>query len=406
MEEKAIGARLMSPDGKIRVSQLSSGFVDDITHWNIDMERSLASGDNSKMIKEETTVAAQWWEELLYTTGGKLELTKCFYYRLIWDFATNGNAILLEPSSNIILTDSADHRQVPIEAKSCAEAHKTLGVMTCPKGDNTAEFKRMQEKCSKFAQQMYSAMLSREEALIFYRTICIPSITYSLAVGTFTEKQSLSLQGSLTQATLNALGYNRKTPAAVVYGPSSLGGIGLRHLYAEQGTMQVQIIIQHLRAYTQVGATILIQLNWAQLVSGRSKGKMEIPMANLPHLDDELWIQTMRHFLTISHVTLHIDDIVKPLKKRINDEVIMDVVAVQSWTNTEIRQINKCRLFMRIESISEMCTASGSHVTNDNWNVIIGSGQNSQLWPIQGHPGEKSVKTWKQHRQHIHGTVK
>jgi ribonuclease HI len=395
MEEKAIGAKLMSPNGKIRVSQLSSGFVDDITHWNIDMERSLASGDNSAIINEETTVAAQWWEELLYTTGGKLELTKCFYYQIIWDFDKNGNALLLEPTSNIILTDSADQRQVPIEAKSCAEAHRTLGVMTCPKGDNTAEFKRMQEKCGKFAQRMYSAMLSREEALIFYRTICIPSITYSLAVGTFTEKQMSSLQGSLTQATLNGLGYNRKTPAAVVYGPPTLGGIGLRHLYAEQGTMQVQIVIQHLRAYTQVGATILIQLNWAQLVSGRSKGILEIPMENLPHLDDELWIQTMRRFLRVSQVTLHIDDIVTPVKKRINDEVIMDLIAVQTWTNAEIRQINKCRLFMRIESVSEMCTASGSHVTDNHWNVIIGSGHNNKMWPIQGHPGAACIATWK-----------
>jgi hypothetical protein len=125
---------------------------------------------------------------------------------------------------------------------------------------------RMEHR-EKFAQRIYSAMLSREEASIFYRTICIPSITYCFSVGMFNERQVDSLQGSLTQATLNSIGYNKRTPAAVVYGPPYLGGIGLRHLSAEQGTMQVQIVIQHLRAYTQVGATILIQLkigrNWS-----------------------------------------------------------------------------------------------------------------------------------------------
>jgi hypothetical protein len=54
-----------------------SGFVDNITHWNIDMERSLTSCDNSEMINEETMVAAQWWEEFLYNRG-KVRTNKMF----------------------------------------------------------------------------------------------------------------------------------------------------------------------------------------------------------------------------------------------------------------------------------------------------------------------------------------
>jgi hypothetical protein len=180
----------------------------------------------------------------------------------------------------------------------------------------------------------------------------------------------------------------------VVYGPPSLGGIGLRHIYSDQGTMQVQIILQHLRAYTQVGATILIQLNWTQVVSGRIK-ILSIPMVKLPHLDDELWIQTIRRFLTLSHLTIHIANIGTPVKKRINDAVIMDIIGDQQWTNTEIRNINKCRLYMRIDSISDMCNASGTQVTDHHWKVTMGSGVNTQLWPIQGHPGVKCINTWR-----------
>jgi hypothetical protein len=44
------------------------------------------------------------------------------------------------------------------------------------------------------------------------------SISYSLAIGTFNKKQTQSLQGSLTQVTINRMGYNWKTPAAIVYG--------------------------------------------------------------------------------------------------------------------------------------------------------------------------------------------
>jgi hypothetical protein len=147
--------------------------------------------------------------------------------------------------------------------------------------------------------------------------------------------------------------------------------------------------------FTQVDATILIQLNWAQLVSGSGTSILEIPTERIPHLDNELWIQTMRRFLSISQLTLHIEKIITPFKKRINDEIIMVLLARQIWTKTETRQINKCRIFMRIESISDLCTASGTHVHEQYWTVTIGSGANRHLWPIQGDPGENCIKTWK-----------
>jgi hypothetical protein len=398
MKEKAIGANLISPDKNFAVSQVASGFVDDITHWNIHMSRSLIEGDTTETINAETTTAAQWWEELLCTTGGKLELSKCFYYPIIWEFDHDGNATIQEPSqtnASIILKDSITKENIPIEAKSCNDAHKTLGVMACPQGNNSAEYQRMKTKCSNFAQRMGSAILTREEATIFYRTICIPSITYSFAVGTFNEKQAQSLQGSLTQATLNGMGYNRKTPSAVVYGPTSLGGIGMRHLFAEQGTMQAQIIIQHIRAFTQLGSTILIQLNWAQLVSGRSTPILEIPSEVIPHLENEQWLITLRRFLALSHITMHISDIATPIGKRVNDQILMDVAAGSTWSPNETKQINKCRIFLKAESISDIATRSGTHINDDSWNVHREELRRDKLWPTQSQPGKQSIAIWK-----------
>jgi hypothetical protein len=398
MKEKAIGANLISPNRQVTVEQVASGFVDDITHWNIDMKRSLTTGDTPEIIIDETTCAAQWWEELLCTTGGKLELSKCFYYPIIWEFDSDGNAYILEPNkmrSKISLTDSITHENIPIEAKSCNDAHKTLGVMACPQGNNYVEYQQLKSKCDNFAQRMSSAILSREEATIFYRTICIPSISYSLAIGTFTEKQTHALQGSLTQATLNGLGYNRKTPAAIVYGPTSLGGIGMRHIFAEQGTMQAQIVIQHLRSFTQLGATIVIQLNWAQIVSGRGTPILEIPQEILPHLDSEQWIQTLRRFLALSCITLHISNIDVPYGKRINDQILMDLVVHTSWSKTEIKEINKCRLYLKVESVSDISNQSGTHITDKCLNVQLGAHKRDKLWPKQTQPGQRSIKIWK-----------
>jgi hypothetical protein len=35
-------------------------------------------------------IDAQHWEKLLFTSGSKLELNKCFFYLLYWKFSANG----------------------------------------------------------------------------------------------------------------------------------------------------------------------------------------------------------------------------------------------------------------------------------------------------------------------------
>jgi hypothetical protein len=57
-----------------------------------------------------------------------------------------------------------------------------------------------------------------------YNTCYIPSISYSGAVGTFSETQCEHIQGIATQRFLASMGYNGKFPKEVVYGPHKLGG--------------------------------------------------------------------------------------------------------------------------------------------------------------------------------------
>ena len=43
---------------------------------------------------QDTQQTAQWWEQLLHATGGKLQLTKCFYYPMIWQYDAEGVPLL------------------------------------------------------------------------------------------------------------------------------------------------------------------------------------------------------------------------------------------------------------------------------------------------------------------------
>jgi hypothetical protein len=91
---------------------------------------------------------AQWWEALLHATGGKLELDKCFYYIMHWEFDEDGNASLATPEElggdTISIRQSGDNEEVEITHNDCNTAHRTLGgLMINPAGTQTSEAERL-----------------------------------------------------------------------------------------------------------------------------------------------------------------------------------------------------------------------------------------------------------------------
>jgi hypothetical protein len=61
------------------VKRIMDGFVDDTTIWqNLSNNLDALSHGSIGDIADRLKTAAQWWEQLLHATGGKLELPKCF----------------------------------------------------------------------------------------------------------------------------------------------------------------------------------------------------------------------------------------------------------------------------------------------------------------------------------------
>jgi hypothetical protein len=46
-----------------------------------------------QLLKQNLREDGTWWAGLLEATGGKLELSKCFFYLVSWKFDSKGNAI-------------------------------------------------------------------------------------------------------------------------------------------------------------------------------------------------------------------------------------------------------------------------------------------------------------------------
>ena len=114
------------------------------------------------------------WEELLHATGGKLELQKCFFYMMYWEFDREGVARLTkteEAACEVKIRDSESGTDVHIEQKDCNEAHKTQGAMETPSGNYVPEANRLVEKAQAVAQRISMAMINHHEAHTIYRSM-------------------------------------------------------------------------------------------------------------------------------------------------------------------------------------------------------------------------------------------
>jgi predicted RNase H-like HicB family nuclease len=323
MEEKASGAVMVNPiNPQESINQRITGFVDDITHWY-----STNHGKTPEEVVNEMKIAAQWWEQLLHASGGKVELSKCFYYIVYWIYDEEGIATMVDPkkiSNQIEILDSETKQLVNIESKPSNEPHKTLGVMECPSGLYKEEFNRLIKKARGFAQRLATTTITQQAARVLYQSMYIPSMSYSLTVGTFSIEQCVKIQGIATQQFLATMGYNRNTPSRIAYGPREFGGIGLQHLFAIQGSEKVCFLLRMLRTNRPASKILSIQLAWAQIISGISTNILQNTTTHLPQLCEESWITTLRQFLAVSELQIYINTKQVDERQRQYDWYIMD----------------------------------------------------------------------------------
>jgi ribonuclease HI len=391
-KQKATVLTLSNPDGTTTVSRHTDCFVDDTT---------IFCNSEPAALKTELQQNAQQWESILYSSGGALELSKCFYYIIDWSFDENGHPYLkdLTPLPLTIINSASGLRQI-IQEKATSESHRTLGVRLTPNGTWQDEINYLQNKADKIAFRIQKAKCTRNDARILERCVYRPSLTYSLEVTNLSRKECDTIQSKAISHILAKSGYNRHMPRSVVFGPSSLGGIGFTDLYTEQGVSHIHSYIRHTRANDTIGKMMKIALDQLQLTAGIGQHILQQPSHHDFSYTGAQWMCALHLFLYKHNLAITTPNAYKPTTRRINDQLLIDV-ALAHFTKPEVISINQCRLYLRVETISDISTANGLQLQN---NVRKSQKPNSHSllsWPQQPKPSTKIWKIWRQLLQHI-----
>jgi hypothetical protein len=184
---------------------------------------------------------AQTWEQLLHTSGGKLEIQKCVFAIFNWHFDQWGRFILNHKTDCTRSIRSSDtNKQSIIPQLKTPEAYKYVGVQIAPDGNMKAQIQDLQKKCNIMCTIFAQTYFNANDANQGYMTVFAPAVKYVLPVTSISTLRLRQMQSRIVSTVLSRLRFNKHMPRHVVFSTKSKGGLGLLNLPSEQGSSQIQ----------------------------------------------------------------------------------------------------------------------------------------------------------------------
>jgi hypothetical protein len=145
-----------------------------------------------------------------------------------------------------------------------------------------------------------------------------------------------------------------------------MGGLGLQDLYALQGAYKTMMILEHIRCNSTLGQMIYILTLWTQKLLGTKIDILREPNRCIPPTAGDMWIRGVRNYLADSKCQLLIQPTEKETRpmapRRINDIAIMDLALQSKVSDAAMQSIQKVRLFLQVDYISDVFNARGDQI--------------------------------------------
>jgi hypothetical protein len=97
---------------------------------------------------------------------------------------------------------------------------------------------------------------------------------------------------------------------------------------------------------------------WNQVTAGVGFAILTQPWSSLPHAVGQ-WIPSLCEFLTSSEYTIEMVNTYTVCTRRVHDRILMEDAMTGDFTDSKMRMINRCRLFLQVECLLDVCTADG-----------------------------------------------
>lgn len=131
-----------------------------------------------EFLRDIMQLDAQLWSNLLWLSGSLLELGKCSFHQIHFDFEPGGSPIMRSGTfgTPLQIHDESTDQLVTIPAESVCMPHKTLGHQKAPAGNNGTQLHLPQTNLDFYAKLVSTSLCNCQDSWFFYSE---PSIKHS-----------------------------------------------------------------------------------------------------------------------------------------------------------------------------------------------------------------------------------
>jgi hypothetical protein len=385
-----------SPDTILRHSRLIDAFVDDT---------SLGFTDPGFMTLDTMVTKlnhmAQTWEQLLFYSGGALNLSKCSWYIMYWDWHLGRpytRAISPDDAPTVSLTTQGNHSGTPTVIKRLPldKASRILGVHLSPNGNFSAQLQVLKDKADTLSIRLRSPKLTPQDIQTFHRTMYMPAMKYVLPALAVDEEELQPIQSKIIPVILQKLGYSSKLPTEIRHGPIEMGGLNLMDLRTEIGISTIKYMRNAIYSGSETGNLMILNVKYSQIEAGISENILEHTEVHLPYLTPT-WITSIRQFLFQHSMQISLTDTLIVHMRSLQDQCIMAPASLSRYSSAQQTDINLVRLHLQVITISDMSQPDGKQICPFH---LRGERRPNQYirvktWPRQAIPTSSQRTLWR-----------
>ena len=379
------------------LQKIIDAFVDDTDLWDIIFHSLLSDDDCFRRM----AARAQSWEKLLFLSGGQLNLSKCYWYYISWqwqDGIPTLSTIQDTPGSISILPGNSPTPQI-IHRVEATSALKTLGLPTSPSGTTDTQYHYVADRLRTIIQDLQKIHLTRSEADIVLPVYIHPKIAYCFS-GTFFSRKMCSQLDRIFLPYLKTLtGFNRHTKREIFHASRRYGGACIPTSWDLQGSTHLHHLIGHLQLNDLVGKCMLLNLDYLYLHLGFRQPVLSYSTKLFPSTKSKhqylpaSWISTTWQYLTDLKATVTCATM-QLLPQRLHDIPLMEE-ACKHYSGITLLRINAVRLFLQVFYLSDITTSDGKLISPEYYLPNLPILRDSTMhWPHQANPGMLAWKLW------------
>jgi hypothetical protein len=318
------------------------------------------------LITLETMIAklnhiAQTWEKILFYSGGALNLSKCSWYTVYWDWKKGRPPLRMIHKDDPTLTMATQGQTTDLSAirrMETSDVSRILGVYLAPDGNFFDQLRVLKTKADGYAIRLRSPKLTPRDIQIFHKTMYSPAMRYVLPCLAIDEEELGPVQTQVISAMLQKLGYSSKLPTAIRYGPAELGGLEFLDLQTELGISTLKYMRNKIYSNTEAGKLMLLNVKYSQIESGMSEPILEHPGIQIRYLTPT-WITSICQFILQHNLTISLTDTFTVLLRGPKDKCLMNRDALSRYSTQQQHDINLVRLYLQIITLSDRSQQDG-----------------------------------------------